>query len=164
MVSVSWSPVGVGVRTAEWNADNTQTAQAVTDVHLQSSPQEYKKALVGEPKAKEQGADNTQTVTGTTSPVYHEKLEQSREDGGSLKDLLQGAESVVYEARDATTGISFVKNGRREWIPVVVTKLRGGEMSAAETDKCKRIVYFEKENSLYFLIWQGKLLFPTPIA
>ena len=57
-----------------------------------------------------------------------------------------------------------MKNGRREWIPVVVTKLRGGEMSAAEMHKCKRIVYFEKEDSLYFLIWQGKLLFPTPIA
>ena len=33
---------------------------------------------------------------------------------GSLEDLLQEAENVVYEARDDTTGISFVKNGRRE--------------------------------------------------
>ena len=38
----------------------------------------------------------------------------------SLKDLLQGTENVVYEARDDTTGISFVRNGIREWVPVVV--------------------------------------------
>ena len=55
---------------------------------------------------------------------------------GSLEDLLQEAENVVYEARDDTTGISFVKNGRREWVLVIVTKLRGGGMNAAEMDKC----------------------------
>ena len=54
------------------------------------------------------------------------------EDGGSLKDLLQGAENIVYEARDDATNISFVMNGRRKWVPVVVTKLRGGEMNAAK--------------------------------
>ena len=60
----------------------------------------------------------------------------------SLEDLLQGTENVVYEARDDTTGISFVRNGIREWVPVVVNKLSGGEiqMNAAEMDRCKRIV------------------------
>ena len=118
----------------------------------------------------EQDADNTQTVTDVepcalpTSTVCHEKLEQSREDGGSLKDLLQGAENIVCEARDDATKISFVMNGRREWVPVVVTKLRGGEMNVAKWINVRRIVYFEKEDSPYFSIWQGKLQFPRPIA
>lgn len=110
-----------------------------------------------------QDSDNTQTATQDiescalpTSPGCHEKLELSREDGDSLKDLLQGAVNVVYEARDDTTGISFVRNGIREWVPIVVNKPSSGEMNAAEMDRCKRIVYFEKEESPYFSIQQGK--------
>ena len=48
----------------------------------------------------------------------------------------------------ASTGISFVKNGKREWVPVVVTK-SGGEMSAFEFEGCKRIVHFGKTNLTY---------------
>ena len=118
-----------------------------------------------------QDSDNTQTATQDiescvlpTSPVCHEKLELSREDSDTLKDLLQGTENVVYESRDDTTGISFVRNGIREWVPIVVDNLSGGEMNAAEMDRCKRIVYFEKEESPYFSIRQGKFNYPTPIA
>jgi hypothetical protein len=57
-----------------------------------------------------------------------------------------------------------VRNGTREWVPVVVNKLSGGEMNAAEMDRCKRIVYFEKEEYPYFSIQQGKFRYPTPIA
>ena len=118
-----------------------------------------------------QDSDNTQTATQDiescalpTSPVCHEKLELSRKDSDTLKDLLQGTENVVYESRDDTTGISFVRNGIREWVPIVVDNLSGGEMNAAEMDRCKRIVYFEKEESPYFSIRQGKFSYPTPIA
>lgn len=67
----------------------------------------------------------------------HEKLEQSKVDDSLLKELhvLQGVENVVYEARNDTAGISFVKSGRRKWVPIVVTK-RGREMSAAELKRC----------------------------
>ena len=57
-----------------------------------------------------------------------------REDSSSLTDLLCEAKNVVYEARDDSTGISFVKNGKREWVPVVVTE-GGREMSVAELAK-----------------------------
>ena len=67
-------------------------------------------------------------------------------------EFLQGAENVVYEARDDTTGVSFNKNGKREWLPVVVTN-QGKEMSpAAELKRCKKIVYFENENTPHFSI------------
>ena len=86
------------------------------------------------------------TVTGETpcTPVC-----KSREDSSSLTDLLCEAKNVVYEARDDSTGISFVKNGKREWVPIVVTE-GGREMSVAELKKCKRIVYFEKERTTTF--------------
>ena len=89
-----------------------------------------------------QDSDNAQIATDIescallTSPVCHEKLELSRKDGDSLKDLLQGAENVVYMKLEMTVQLY---DGIREWVPVVVNKLSGGEMNAAEMDRCKRI-------------------------
>ena len=40
------------------------------------------------------------------------------EDSISLKEV-HCTENVVYEARDDTTGVSFDKNGKREWLPIV---------------------------------------------
>jgi len=31
------------------------------------------------------------------------------------------ARNNVYEAKDDTTGVSFEKNGVKEWVPIVVT-------------------------------------------
>ena len=107
---------GQGVKTA----GAQESPSTLNDAHLPSSPQGHlEKPLV---KAAERDANsNTQAVADVhsdlqssiesyalpTSPVCHEKLELSREDGESLKDLLQGTENVVYEARDDTTGISL---------------------------------------------------------
>ena len=44
-----------------------------------------------------------------------------------------------------------MKNGKREWVPVVITK-RDGEMSAHELEGCKRIAYFEEKDKPYLLI------------
>ena len=104
------------------------------------------------------------TVTGETpctpppTPVC-----KPREDSSSLTDLLCEAKNVVYEARDDSTGISFVKNGKREWVPIVVTE-GGREMSVAELKKCKRIVYFEEGENHYLSLRLRKFQFPTPIA
>ena len=116
----------------------------------------------------EQDADNTQTVTDVepcalpTSTVCHEKLEQSREDGGSLKDLLQGAENIVYEARDDATNISFVMNGRRKWVPVVVTKLRGGEMNAAKWINVRELFILRRRTAPTFRSGKESCSFQDP--
>ena len=78
------------------------------------------------PEAAKQIANNTQTALMLSQAPYPGSTPE--EDCRSLKELLQGAEKVVYEARNDSTGISFMKNGKREWVLVVVTK-RGGEMS-----------------------------------
>ena len=89
-----------------------------------------------EPEAAEQVANSTQTAiiielgTLPSTPACDEK---SVEDCCSL----QGAENVVYEARNDSTGISFVENGKKEWVPVVITK-RGRKTSAHELKGCKR--------------------------
>ena len=62
------------------------------------------------------------TVTGETpcTPPPPTPVCKPREDSSSLTDLLCEAKNVVYEARDDSTGISFVKNGKREWVPILL--------------------------------------------
>ena len=95
----------------------------LNSAHLPSSPSI--KGLVEEPKAVEHVTNDTHTDSSVKThtppsrptPVCHEK---PREDSNSLKDLLQGAKNIAYEARDDSTGISFVRNSKREWVPDVV--------------------------------------------
>ena len=103
-----------------------------------------------------------QTLMLSQAPYPGSTPEKLGEDCSSLKESLQGAEEVVYEARNDSTGNSFMKNGKREWVPVAVTK-RGGEMSARELEGYKRIAYFEEKDKPYLSI-QGKFQFSTPIA
>ena len=42
----------------------------------------------------------------------------------SLGEVLQGSHNIMYEVKDDATGVSFVKNGVKEWVPVVVTMAR----------------------------------------
>ena len=69
----------------------------------------------------------------------------------------------IYEAKDDATGVSFEKNGVKEWVPIVVTK-KGKELSVKELERSKRIVYFQNENGPHFSIRKGNCQFPTPIA
>ena len=41
-----------------------------------------------------------------------------------LGEVLQGSHNIMYEVKDDTTGVSFVRNGVKEWVPVVVTMAR----------------------------------------
>ena len=62
--------------------------------------------LFEEPEAAEQVANNTHTGTNIESgtlpstPVCHEKSAMGKIHSSSFKELLQGAENVVYEARN----------------------------------------------------------------
>ena len=85
------------------------------------------------------------------------------EDDCSLGEVLQGSRNIVYEAKDDTTGVSFEKNGVKEWVPIVVTNY-GKELGVKEMERCKKIVYFQSENGPQFSIRKGKCQFPTPIA
>ena len=38
-----------------------------------------------------------------------------------IDEVLQGSCNIVYETKDDTTGVSFEKNGVKEWVPIVVT-------------------------------------------
>ena len=73
---------------------------------------------------------------------------------------MQGSRNNVYDAKDDTTGVSFEKNGVKEWVPIVVTNK---ELSVKEMERCtcKKIVHFQSENGPQFSIRKGKCQFPT---
>ena len=71
--------------------------------------------------------------------------------------------SCTYEAKDYATVVSFVRNGVKEWVPIVVTNY-GKELGVKEMETCKKIVYFQNENCPHLSIRKGKCQFPTPIA
>ena len=35
--------------------------------------------------------------------------------------VLQGSHNIMYEAKDDTISVSFVRNGVKEWVPIAVT-------------------------------------------
>lgn len=42
-----------------------------------------------------------------------------------LGEILQGSHTdIMYKVKDDTTGVSLVRNGMKEWVPVVVTMAR----------------------------------------
>ena len=86
-----------------------------------------------------------------------------KEDDRSLDEVLQGSRNIFYEAKDEAAGVSFEKNGVKEWVPIVETR-KGKELSVKELERCKRIVYFRNENGPHFSIRKGNCQFPTPIA
>ena len=47
----------------------------------------------------------------------------------TLQDVLEGAQNIIYEAREDTPGISFLKGDGtgKEWAPVKVMSKSGGE-------------------------------------
>ena len=121
-------------KAAELDADNTET---VPSVEFKKKGRGVKASGVQESPA----SDTADSIIGDTPPST--PVCKPRQSSSSLTDLLREAKNVVYEARDDSTGISFVTNGKREWVPIVVTK-GDREMSAAELKGCKRIVYFEE--------------------
>ena len=50
-----------------------------------------------------------------------------------IDEVLQGSCNIVYEAKDDTTGVSFEKNGVKEWVSIVVTSY-GKELSVKEME------------------------------
>ena len=68
--------------------------------------------------------------------MYQSGDPEHEEDDRSLGEVLQGSHNIVYEAKDDTTGVSFERNGVKEWVPIVVTNYiwkgarceRNGEM------------------------------------
>ena len=95
--------------------------------------------------------------------LYQSGDPEREEDDRSLGEVLQGSRNIVYEAKDDTTGVSFEKNGVKEWVPIVVTNY-GKELGVKEMERCKKIVYFQNENGPQFSIRKGKCQFPTPVA
>ena len=103
-------------------------------------------------------------LKGGREPIQATAVDSVDEkDDRSLDEVLQGSHNILYEAKDDATGVSFEKNGVKEWLPIVVTK-KGKELSVKELERCKRIVYFQNENGPHFSIRKGNCQFPTPIA
>ena len=51
---------------------------------------------------------------------------------------MQGSRNILYEAKDDAAGVSFEKNGVKEWVPIFMTNY-GKELSVKELERCKRI-------------------------
>ena len=77
---------------------------------------------------------------------------------------LQGAQNIMYEPRDDIPGLSFVRDEKKEWLPIRVTKNDGEELSVCNLSQCKKISYFESKDGPMFSIQRGRFRFPTPIA
>ena len=54
----------------------------------------------------------------------------------TLQGVLEGAQNIVYEAREDTPGISFLKGDGtgKEWAPVKVMSKSGGEIISSHVD------------------------------
>ena len=63
--------------------------------------------------------------------LYQSGGPEQEEDDRSLSEVPQGSHNIVYEAKDDTTGVSFEKNGVKEWAPIVVTNY-GKELGVKE--------------------------------
>ena len=110
------------------------------------------------------GADKSPEDAGFKGgkQLYQSGDPEHEEDDRSLGEVLQGSHNILYEAKDDTTGVSFERNGVKEWVPIVVTNY-GKELGVKEMERCKKIVYFQNKNGPQFSIRKGKCQFPTPI-
>ena len=62
-------------------------------------------------------------LKGGREPIQATAVDSVDEkDDRSLDEVLQGSHNILYEAKDDATGVSFEKNGVKEWVPIVVTR------------------------------------------
>ena len=84
-----------------------------------------------------------------------------------LREILEGARNVIYEAKEDTPGISFQKEDRNEpqWVPVKVMSKSGGEYDARYLKACRSVKFAKDDDGTpFFSVQYGHCRFPTPIA
>ena len=84
-----------------------------------------------------------------------------------MQEILEGAQNVIYEAKEATPGICFQKEDRNEhqWVPVKVISKSRGEYDACYLKACRSVKFAKDDDGTpFFSVQHGRCRFPTPIA
>ena len=82
-----------------------------------------------------------------------------------LQEVLEGADNILYEAKEDIPGIRFQKHGKENWVPVraVLDSIHKDDIHYLKG--CKSVRFFRSTDGTPSLsLHRGKCRFPTPIA
>ena len=103
-------------------------------------------------------------VSEDSTSKYKNRVSEPPTDT-DLQEMLEGADNILYEAKEDVPGVRFQKHGKENWVPVraVLDSIHKDDIHYLKG--CESVRFFRSADGTPSLsLRKGKCRFPTPIA